>query len=65
MGMKNGHCDRCGVISNVFQMSMFNTEECCPSCIKAERARSDYEEAHKAEIEEVRKGNFNFKGVGL
>lgn len=33
-------------------------------CIEKERKRSDYKDAVEADHEEIRKGNYNFKGIG-
>lgn len=58
------HCDRCG--GNLEKgriMSMFNTDCICLACKEAERKRSDYAKAVKAELDEVKKGNYNYKGI--
>jgi hypothetical protein len=34
-------------------------------CKEKETHRPDYEKARKADIEEIRKGNYNFKGIGF
>ena len=44
---------------------MFNTQVICMECKDAEQKRADYRKAADAEIAEVRKGNRNFKGIGL
>jgi hypothetical protein len=33
-------------------------------CIEKERKRSDYKAAVEADHAEIRKGNYNFKGIG-
>lgn len=58
-------CDRCGEPTNVTQMSMFNTEMCCPVCIQNERKHPQFNEARKAELIELSKGNYNYPGIGL
>ena len=59
-------CDRCGgSLDDGRIMSMFNTDCLCLKCKEAETQRLDYEDAVKAEHEEIRKGNFNFKGIGF
>jgi hypothetical protein len=58
------NCDRCKKETKVHTMSMFNTEEICMECAKKERAHSKYEEARREELEEIRRGNFNFPGIG-
>ena len=57
-------CDRCGgslVEGRI--LSMFNTECICLACKEKEKARADYQAAVKAEHDEVKKGNTNFKGI--
>jgi hypothetical protein len=59
------NCDRCGERTNVHIMSMFNTEDICMTCKRAERLHPRYEEARAAEDEAARRGNVNFPGIGL
>lgn len=57
-------CDRCGgSLEQGRIMSMLNTDCICLACKEKEKARSDYEEAVKAEHEEIKKGNYNYKGI--
>jgi len=58
-------CDRCGKISNRFQTSYFNTEKCCPECLKTEQAHPQYKKAKEVERQAVLKGDYNFPGIGL
>lgn len=58
-------CDRCKAELRVHSMSRFNQDECCMDCLKKERAHPMYEEARRIEHEEVKKGNYNFPGIGL
>lgn len=59
-------CDRCGgSLESGRTMSMFNEDCICMDCKHKERERADYGVAVEAEHEEVRKGNYNFKGIGL
>ncbi len=59
-------CERCGgSLSDGRTCSMFNTQTICMTCKEKERQRPDYRQAADAEIAEVRKGNRNFKGIGL
>lgn len=58
-------CDRCGKETSVFRMSFFNTDNCCPACLKKEMLHPQYEEAKEKEREEVLKHNYNFPGIGL
>lgn len=58
-------CDRCYYPTDVVCMSYFNEDMCCPSCIAKEKKHPKYAEAKRIENEEVKKGNFNFQGIGL
>ena len=57
-------CDRCGISTNVTRMSMFNTDILCPECIDLERKHPDFSKAHDADRAEIKKGNYNFQGIG-
>ncbi|MGI6124689.1 MAG: gamma-glutamylcyclotransferase [Acetivibrionales bacterium] len=58
------NCDRCGKSLNDGRiMSMYNTQCICLECKKKEMHRADYKEAADAELEEVKKGNYNYKGI--
>lgn len=57
-------CDRCGgSLEGGLIMSMYSTDCICMSCKKKEEQRSDYREAVDADHEEIRKGNYNYKGI--
>lgn len=56
-------CERCGKENCGLIMSMFNTQMICFDCKEREKKRPDYREAVRRECEEVRKGNYNFKGL--
>ena len=59
-------CDRCGgSLSSGRIMSMYNEDCICLKCKDEERQRSDYQKAVKADNEEIKKGNYNFRGIGL
>ena len=45
-------------------MSMFNEDCICMKCKDEETKDTNYEKAREAEAAEVRKGNYNFKGIG-
>ena len=62
---KKTHCDRCGAPLKVRTMSMYNTDVICMACKEKERKRSDYREAVEADNAAIRRGDFNFKGIGL
>jgi hypothetical protein len=57
-------CDRCrGSLSGGRTMSMFNTQCICMDCKDKETKRNDYKDAVKADNEEIKKGNYNYKGI--
>ena len=45
-------------------MSRFDTSCLCMRFAKAERHHPDYQKAVEAELAEIRKGNYNFMGIG-
>ena len=60
------HCDRCGgSLDGGRIMSMYNEDCICMNCKEKETTRPDYKTAQDAELKEVKKGNRNFKGIGL
>lgn len=57
-------CDRCGgSLEKGRIMSMFNTDCNCMDCLEKEKKDKDYEKAVVAEMEEIKKGNYNYKGI--
>lgn len=59
------YCDRCHKeLKDGRTMSMFNEDCICMECAKAERKEEGFEKAQKADQEEIKKGNYNFKGIG-
>lgn len=46
-------------------MSMFNAQIICLSCHEIEKDHPSYGVANKADINQIKKGNFNFGGIGL
>lgn len=59
-------CERCGGETSAFTTSFFNTQVIClERCYVAERAHPDFERAHRVETEAVKRGDFNFPGIGL
>ena len=44
-------------------MSAYNTACLCMSCKEKETKQPDYHEALEAEHAEIRKGNYNYKGI--
>jgi hypothetical protein len=57
-------CDRCYKETLITIMSMFNTDVICSDCKRKEREHPDYEKALDADVEAIRGGDYNFKGVG-
>ena len=58
-------CERCGNTMRSFRCSWFNEELICPECQEKEKAHPKFKEAKRIENEEVKKGNYNFEGIGL
>ena len=60
------HCDRCGgSLDGGRIMSRYNEDCIGMKCKEKETKRPDYKTAQDAELKEVKKGNCNFKGIGL
>ena len=58
-------CDRCGgSLEGGRITSMFNVDCICMACHKKERELPEFKQAAEAEIAEIRRGNYNFKGIG-
>ena len=58
------YCDRCGgSLARGRIMSMINTDCLCLTCKEQEKLREDYQTAVEAEHTEVKKGNWNYKGI--
>ena len=57
-------CERCGKYMKVHTVSMFNLQKICMECKEEEKKHPRYKEAVEAERAEIKKGNFNFKGIG-
>ena len=45
-------------------MSMYNEDCICIDCKDKETKDKDYRKAADTELKEVKKGNYNFKGIG-
>jgi len=58
-------CQRCNCDSKTTIVSMFNTQIICLNCKQKESDHPDYKKACDAELNEVKKGNRNFEGIGL
>jgi len=64
-GMNVDNCERCGKpTSGHTIMSMFNEDIICMACKEEERKHPDYKKATDAELEALKGGNGNFKGIG-
>ena len=60
----DGTCHRCGKKTNCHIMSKFNMDLICMQCKKKEREHPAFAEADRLEVESVRRGEYNFPGVG-
>ena len=57
-------CDRCGgSLDGGRIMSSFNLDCLCMNCKEKEKEDPDYQKALEAEIGEIKKGNYNYKGL--
>ena len=60
------NCDRCGGSLAAGRITSMYNEDCiCMECKEKEAQRADYKEAVEADHAEIRKGNYNFKGIGF
>lgn len=57
-------CDRCRKPTHITIMSMFNTQTICMECKAAEEKDPRYQEARAADEAAIRRGDFNFPGIG-
>lgn len=58
-------CDRCGSsLDGGRTMSRLNTECICIKCSENEKQDKNYDKAVKADQEQIRNGNYNYKGIG-
>jgi hypothetical protein len=63
---KKTKCDRCHKpLAGCRIMSIYNTQVICMACKEKEQQRVDYRKAVEADHAEIRKGNYNFQGIGL
>lgn len=46
-------------------MSMYNNDCICIDCKRRETERADYKTACAADADAIKKGNFNYPGIGL
>ena len=60
------YCERCGgSLKDGRIMSMYNKQCICMKCKADERKRKDYKAALDADNAEIKKGNYNFTGIGM
>lgn len=60
------NCDRCGGSLEAGRiMSKYNNDCICMICKKKEQKSPNYKKACDADIEAVRRGDYNFPGIGL
>lgn len=58
------HCDRCkGSLKGGRIRSMFSEDVLCMTCKDKETKDPEYKKAVEADHEEIKKGNFNYKGI--
>jgi hypothetical protein len=63
-GMNRENCDRCGQPTDgATIMSIFNEDVICMTCKELEKEDPDYKAASIAEMQAVRNGDNNFKGI--
>ena len=63
-GMNKENCDRCGQSTDgVTIMSIFNEDVICIPCKELEKKDPDYKAASLAELQAMRNGDNNFKGI--
>lgn len=61
-------CERCRNQQEgpyAITMSYFNTQLICETCERKEQAHPKYQQAKQAEIEAIKTGNYDFRGIGL
>jgi hypothetical protein len=58
-------CDRCFKETGGTTGSYFNTDTICFACREKEEQHPMFEEARRVELEAVKGGNYNFRGIGL
>ncbi len=56
-------CQRCFKDANCLIMSMFNTDMICIKCSEKEKGHPNYDKAVQEDIEQIKKGNYNYKGI--
>lgn len=59
-----GQCQRCGKKTSSHTMSWFNTQLICLECSDKERQHPEFFRAVEADHEAMRRGDYNFPGIG-
>lgn len=57
------NCERCFNETAVTTMSWLNEDVICLECDKKEKSHPRYKDAKDAEFEQVKQGNYNYKGL--
>ena len=57
-------CQRCKEDSQTYKMSFFNTDWLCEGCETKERQHPMYLKAKEEELKAVKKGDYNYPGIG-
>ena len=60
----DGNCQRCYKPTDGYTMSMFDVALICFNCRDGEKNHPDYLQAVEAENDAVKRGEFNFPGIG-
>ncbi len=58
-------CGSCGNETFGAVMSMFDDTMICLDCLEKEKAHPMYQTATESELAAVRRGDFNFAGIGV
>lgn len=58
-------CGRCRKPSTITTGSFFDTSMICIDCDERERSHPQFERAHDADVAAMRRGDFNFPGIGV
>lgn len=56
-------CSHCGKETNISRISYLSTQELCNECFEKEKLHPLYEIGRKVERLEIKKGNYNYKGI--
>lgn len=56
-------CSRCGKVMTARSMSKMNEDILCMECLETEKSHPRYQEAVNAELEQIKVGNYYFRGL--